>query len=287
MIRLDPSQYRQVHPLLDTIPTNTLLARMILDGNSQGVVYADSTRSPAVCLFRHSSGLNFLFGSNGNTAFNRRLAADFLLKSHKRTAYLLVYPAQWKDTLSQLAADRIVPVALSAAPSGNSFSNCIIQDSRLNFRFNTAQDYGNPTLPSPEFSLHRINRELFNKLEGTVLPNVYWKDFDTFDSIGGGYCLARGVDIVSFSFCSSRVGFRFELGVETYPQYRFQGLGIHACSALIHYCLENSLEPVWGCRTTNLGSVALAKKLGFEIIEELPYYRLMNAQELNPLLTPD
>lgn len=284
MITLKPHQYPQVQRLLDTLPTNTLLAHMILEGHTKGTVYADNANAPTVCLFLHSSGLNFLFGSNKNTTFNREMATDFLLKSHEGTKYLLVYPPQWEDTLSQLVSYPIISVDSSSASAQIPLPDQILRDSRLNFRFNTARKLETPVKPSSEYALYRVDRELFHKLQGTVLPNIYWKDFDTFNTFGAGFCLTKGIDIVSFSFCSSRKGSLFELGVETYPQYRSQGLAIHACTALVHYCLENGLNPIWGCRTTNLGSVALAKKLGFEITEELPYYRLMNSQELNQLL---
>jgi RimJ/RimL family protein N-acetyltransferase len=57
-------------------------------------------------------------------------------------------------------------------------------------------------------------------------------------------------------------------------QYRGKGLALHACSALIDYCLEYNYEPVWACRLENYASYKLAQKLGFDPVLYMPYYKL-------------
>jgi len=65
-----------------------------------------------------------------------------------------------------------------------------------------------------------------------------------------------------------------EIGIETTKGYVRKGFALQSCSALIDYCLENKLEPVWGCKLENVGSFKLAQKLGFEPTFFIPFYKL-------------
>ena len=54
---------------------------------------------------------------------------------------------------------------------------------------------------------------------------------------------------------------QLEVGIETVAELRRRGYAHLICWALINYCLENGLEPVWSCRSKNRGSVFLAQSL--------------------------
>ncbi len=70
-------------------------------------------------------------------------------------------------------------------------------------------------------------------------------------------------------------GDKLEIGIETLPNFRNQGLASVVCSALIDYCIANQFEPIWSCRLTNGGSYHLAVKLGFDPVASFPYYELV------------
>ena len=59
-------------------------------------------------------------------------------------------------------------------------------------------------------------------------------------------------------------GTDYELGVATVPQHRRGGLATLAASACVDHCDENGLTPHWHCWNDNLGSIAVAEKIGFE-----------------------
>jgi len=80
--------------------------------------------------------------------------------------------------------------------------------------------------------------------------------------------------LVSTAFSAFVHGHLLELGIETLAGFYGRGFAQFTCSALIDYCLENNLEPVWACRLENTGSYKLAQKLGFEVEHLLPYYQL-------------
>ncbi|MCX8130532.1 MAG: GNAT family N-acetyltransferase [Clostridia bacterium] len=109
---------------------------------------------------------------------------------------------------------------------------------------------------------------------GYVIPKHFWKDEEHFCNTGIGFSLICDGEIAATAFSAFRYENQLEIGIETSEKYRGKGFAFRACAALIDYCMENSLEPVWACRRENEGSYKLAQKLGFVPIRSIPYYRL-------------
>jgi RimJ/RimL family protein N-acetyltransferase len=99
---------------------------------------------------------------------------------------------------------------------------------------------------------------------------------EDFKNNGVGFSLYHNGKLAATSFSSFRFKEKLELGIETAEEFRGKGLAQKVCAALIDYCIENNLEPIWACRLENTGSYKLALKLGFEPFLEIPYYRLSN-----------
>ena len=59
-----------------------------------------------------------------------------------------------------------------------------------------------------------------------------------------------------------------EVGIETDENFRRKGLAYLTAAAFIEHCSKNGLETNWGCWQHNPGSVALAEKLGYELVGE-------------------
>ena len=96
-----------------------------------------------------------------------------------------------------------------------------------------------------------------------------------------GFSLIANNEPVSTAFASFIHDRQLEIGIETRPEFRGQGLAQITCSALIDYCRENDFEPVWSCRLENTGSFSLAQKLGFEPTLIIPYYQLPHQNTLH------
>ncbi|MCL1874757.1 MAG: GNAT family N-acetyltransferase [Synergistaceae bacterium] len=77
-----------------------------------------------------------------------------------------------------------------------------------------------------------------------------------------------------YQWCDYLHDDKLEIGIETVEKYRGMGFARAACMALIDYCIENGLEPVWSCRLENTPSTNLAKSLGFFETMRLPYYHI-------------
>ena len=99
-----------------------------------------------------------------------------------------------------------------------------------------------------------------------------WQDFWHPTSERFGWFLVRDGETVSE--CSSvwvdRVGPEAgcaEINIETAEPHRGKGYAYLTASAFIDECLSRGLEPVWCCWDFRTESKALAKKLGYRIIE--------------------
>ncbi|MFD1773728.1 GNAT family N-acetyltransferase [Paenibacillus rhizophilus] len=148
----------------------------------------------------------------------------------------------------------------------------ITKFTRVNFRFdriryeNAVKDRG-----GLRHAITPTTQEIFLKLEGRVAPKYFWSNAEQFAERGIGYTLTDGGEAASTAFSAFVEDNQLEIGIETNEQHRGKGYASHVCSALIDYCLENGLEPVWSCRKENEGSYYLAQKLGFVPTVSIPY----------------
>jgi RimJ/RimL family protein N-acetyltransferase len=58
------------------------------------------------------------------------------------------------------------------------------------------------------------------------------------------------------------------IGIETVATYRGRGLARATAQALLGECASRGLVPHWDAWADNLPSVAVAKRIGFELVEE-------------------
>jgi len=85
-----------------------------------------------------------------------------------------------------------------------------------------------------------------------------------------GYYLMRGEEILCEALSGPLIrGFR-EPGVETYEGHRQKGYATITCAFQIHAIEAAGYQTFWNCNSTNLASVALARKLGYR--KEMRYH---------------
>ena len=109
---------------------------------------------------------------------------------------------------------------------------------------------------------------------GTVVPAGYWPDAGAFLAAGGGVVAERDGVVGAMAFTAFRDGVHQEIGIETDPAHRRQGLAGAAAAALVAQVVAAGRTPVWSCREGNAGSVALARALGFVPVSRTPYWHL-------------
>jgi RimJ/RimL family protein N-acetyltransferase len=212
--------------------------------------------------------MSLLWGDSGDKDFQRQLK-DYVANTQGQRQgeeWLQAFPASWDPVLDQLFRDeRQQPVAH------------VERDTRVNFTFN-ADRYREQRKQVPAdapIQITTVTQADFNNMTGTVIPTHFWNSADEFVAQSIGYSVYYDNTLASLAFAAFINSDVLEIGIETDAAFRGKGLAYHSCAALIDYCLERDLEPIWACRGSNAGSRKLAQQLGFEISRELPYYKLL------------
>jgi len=74
---------------------------------------------------------------------------------------------------------------------------------------------------------------------------------------------------VSFAYAPWRSATLFDVSVDTLPGARQLGLATVVAAAMIRDERAHGREPVWGADEANVASLRLAKRLGFEAVDEI------------------
>ena len=258
MFLLDESMYHKVLKPLGEVTLNKLFARSVVEKHVSGKIYVDNTENPSTFYVLHPYGMALLFGNNENTGFNQGFVAyaGNIHKERNRQEWLQAFPpVNWDSIIRSLL--------------GN-----IEINTRVNFKFNALKYPVRKDTIMPPYQIQRTGKELFEKMNGSVIPRYFWESADHFFNMGVGFSAIYNSEPVSTAYSAFIHDRQLELGIETVESHRGKGLAFYTCCALIDYCLQNDYEPVWACKLENNASCNLAKKLGFEPVITIPYYLL-------------
>lgn len=275
MVLLTPTDYHKAASSLKNLPINHLFALSIMEHKVNGKIYADETEDPSTFLFVHPYGMSLLTGNENNENFNAEfkkyaLNAD---NSRTKTEWLQVFPASWNEKLSSLFGKSLVTEKENTGV--DKLSN-IELSTRVNFKFDKEKyEVFKASFNFKPYEIVRTTEQIFEEMNGTVVPKHFWNNAVDFYKNAVGFSLMLDGQVASTAFAAFIIGNELELGIETVADYRGKGLALYTCSALIDYCLENDLEPVWACRLENTNSYKTAHKLGFEVSKMLPFYKLV------------
>ncbi len=270
------SNYLSLLPFLAEVNINHHFAKSVLTQQAKGTVFVDDEITPSCFYITSGYGMSLLFGKTNNSKFNQQLR-DYLLNTNNHRAedeWLQVYPQQWNNILAQLCGDKLIQ---NSGKASDDKLNCVVQNTRVNFEFDenkfkqaiTAQksSLGEPTIKI-------INEDLYQQLDGVVVPKHFWQNAESFAKYGKGFILTVDNNTVSTAYSANIDENILEIGIETNPAFRGNGYAFAICKKIIEYSLINNLLPVWACKLENTASYLLAQKLGFTVSKKLPYYRL-------------
>lgn len=261
MPALAPRDYARLRPLLERVPSNTLFAQVVLDGDVPGSVWADDPEQPRTCYVRHPYGMSLLWGEPGRAGYEADLLRH-LARSEEampQDEWLQVHPLHGE-----------LLVGLERSHWG---ARRVTRLVRINFAFRPARPRPAAALPAG-MQVQPTGLEQFDRIMGAVVPRRFWRDREHFQQAGVGFSVIKDGEPVATAFSSFVKGHQLEIGIETHPEHRGQGLAAIACTHLIDHCREHGLEPIWSCREDNTGSMRLAHRLGFVPTRRLPYYHL-------------
>ena len=138
------------------------------------------------------------------------------------------------------------------------------------------------SLPSG-YQIRMIDEPLYQMCKAETWSADLVSQFQTYEDyrrLGLGAVILKDNAIVSGASSYSRYWTGIEIEIGTRKDYRRQGLA-YACGAkLILECLKRNLYPSWDAQ--NLGSLALAEKLGYrysheyEAVEVAGQYKILN-----------
>lgn len=271
MIELPRKDYHKALPQLRQVNINTLFAEAVLEQHISGNVYVDCSDNPRSYYVIHPYGMSLLFGDAGMEPFTQELY-HYITHSpstRRQTEWLQVDPeGEWSSVIGNMVSSY----------NSQLENEKILINTRVNFSFNRdAYQNAKQTFPRHHHPVIRITKELYLTQSGVVIARSFWPDEHQFAERGVGYHLLSDGEIASTSFSAFRTANQLEIGIETSDAHRGNGYAVTVCAAIIDYCLEHDLEPVWSCRLENQASYHLAQKLGFEPAITLPFYRLNNS----------
>ncbi len=276
MIRLASKDYGKAEEALRRLSINTMFVQSVLRECVDGEVYGDRVTEPEAFYVAHPYGMALLFGKTGSSDFEAGLAKRLTNAdgSRSKAEWLQTEPgAGWDPVIGSVMQAHHASLVEAGLPEDG--DQAIWKNTRVNFRFDPAKhEASKQTHLHREHDIVRTTGELFHRQPGAVVPRFYFRNEEQFVNEGVGFTALNGGEPAATAFSAFRNETKLEIGIEASEGFRGKGYAFAVCSALIDYCLEHGLEPVWSCRRENDASYRLAQKLGFVPTVTLPYYRL-------------
>jgi len=236
------------------------MARSVVCGHVDGMIYVDNTENPQTYYIVHSYRMTWLAGNSDNRAFNNWLREYFEGKSfnRKRDEWLQAYPRDWDKFLNRLVEERIAFLY-----------------TRVNFKFDEVKFYERYSeIEKTSYKIIATPIDMAFEVRGRVVPKDYWISPEKYSEMATAFTVIIDGKPVSTAFTTARHDSKLEIGIETKEEFQGLGLAYFACAKLIEYCIGNNLEPVWACRLENTSSLSLSKKLGFIEVLRTPCYHI-------------
>jgi hypothetical protein len=121
-----------------------------------------------------------------------------------------------------------------------------------------------------------VNRALAERLDRECYPVPFvlfdWGSYDAYEQHGFGYALFVGDAIASTVTAISTSSRHALVNVATEPPFRRQGFAALVGACFVEGCIERGVLPVWDTDSTNFGSIATARRIGFT--EQAPFVEL-------------
>jgi hypothetical protein len=259
VFELAQSAFIEIRELF-TAPYLALPINGIIAGNSPGRIWVDERTSPTVaCVWDRRHGL--YFGGNAHHAnlrkdlyalIQRTILPDAL--AHGIALFKLYYSTDdWKPALEDCFGTASLTLR-----------------ERLLFTFEDRSARVAPVVPTG-VSLQPIDRRLLSRRElknlDAVLEeiNACRTTTERFLTHGFGFCLlVKDAEIACWCTAEYVYGQACGIGIETVEHYMGEGYATLAATAFIDRCRANDIEPHWDSWASNLSSIAVAKKVGFQ-----------------------
>lgn len=257
---LAPPALHCVVPLFDTQHL-ALVARAVACGNSPGRFWADNPSAPRVSLLWDGRHHLYLAGQATHTspAGLGNVIARTILPAALAEAFNRYEAHAANDALTQLWT-RVLPSATLHR--------------RTLLARRTRVDPPACESDDPSLRLHAIDEALLQNDDLEHVQDVrnevasMWGSVEAFLRKGFGYCAVCNRQLVCWCTAEYVSPGQCGIGIETILAYQRRGLATIAAAAFVRRCMDRDIEPYWDCWATNVPSIRVAEKVGFEPVEE-------------------
>jgi len=235
----------------------------ILDGNTQGEVFADDAENPTIVLIWDKSILVQIFGEMNIVSFNSDLKqlldqhiAPICAKSNEPGLLIAFFPENyWVPFCNQIIEQNYLLKGFRWVGELD-----MLRYQEIKSKFTTILPDG--------FKLCKVTEEILSAEQNKEFKDETlgsWVEADNFLSKGLGYCIIKENKVIASTVsCGVADKKYYEISIDTFDeQERRKGLATHCAIAYIDHCLADNSLPHWGTEWDNFASQNLATKIGF------------------------
>lgn len=267
--KLERVSFNKVKPLLPGLENHPVI-NGVIDGNNPGEVFVDNLIHPETALIWAKNEMFYLCGKVDNQRFNSELeeyiASVIQAKAlpEEDTLNLEIHPNHDWDGAIESIFTRVA----------------LLKGERVPFIFH--RDWFNPNdmREVPEgYEVKPISQELIEWDENHIVKNEIMKfwgtSLESFFQKGFGYAVVQGQTVIGTCLSVFVSKNEYEIGINTYaPSHRGKGLATAMASAFIEECIRRDVTPHWTTESFRRDSIVIAKKLGFEQLDNYTVYYL-------------
>lgn len=251
MQELNNNSFDKIIPLAEGINHNKALVYSVLEKNHHGRVIVDNIESPTVALI--ITKVNFMFVLGKLTSKNTYDSLKEVIFSRTLKSEEIILFTYTEDI--RLSLDKIF----------NNIRGIKIYRKQFKFCSSKFMHYNKKSeLIIPEgFELREMNNEL--ALQAGMDLSICNFSKDAF-----GFSLLKDGKIISLCYSLFNGGGETEIDIKTNEHFQRKGYGTIVASAFLSECIRKQINPNWACWPYREASCALAKKLGFKELEDIP-----------------
>lgn len=248
LYKLNSSHYPNLIDMAKAHDCGSVYPLSVAEGIQEGDIFTSSVEDYEKVLFWAHSGFAYLSG-NMDEYFLEDLYELMLdtMKSNTKRFLLMTRNKYIRDYFEA--------------------KDDVIEEKRYLFAYSGAKGYIQSSLPDG-CELKEIDSRLLKKISGKIVPSLFWKNVNDFLAKGKGYCITCNHEIASWAFSAAVSTKEIDIGIETNPEYKRQGLGMIVANKIVQYTIEQVKSPVWACHYENAASEKLAERLGFVKVSE-------------------
>jgi GNAT superfamily N-acetyltransferase len=264
------------HLVKSLFETETRLAvTAALAGESPAELYVDDPATPRAALLILWNHRIYLAGTPGNTSiphdFASLLHERYMPEGEERQPFGFAIDftsSLWEDSLAALF------------PNMDS-----LRAEHQYYCVHLSAPILPPSLPEG-FSLHRVDEALLARSSlgnhQSLVEEIHSESPSVNDFLQHkfGYCLQYGQDLVGWCLSEYNHGNQCELGIETLEGFQRRGLATATAQATMAYAQSVGITRIgWHCWKANIPSSSLARKLGFDHVEDHPMWHYRSKRQ--------